>query len=252
MARVIILTVDGAIAGGKSTFVERVRGRLDYSVVVAREPVDQWEESGLLREMYESIAQRNREKEEGAKGGNDDGMPGMFQVYAFSTRLGVFARCYREAEAQARTEGRPVLLVTERSVYSDRAIFKHMLHADGYITELQARVYDGCFEAWEMACERCRPDLAVWLDTPPAECLKRQRVRARKDEDALFEEQDKDAVAYAEALDKRHREVFGGGQFEGAQVLKLDGCHRFHEDDDALAGMAHTINKSIQAWLTMQ
>lgn len=241
--RVVVISFDGAIASGKSTLLERLRVRLPYPVVIAREPVEQWEESGLLREMYESLARRNAQKT--GTEAPDDGMPGMFQVYAFSTRLGEFAQRYREAERLVRETGSSVLLMTERSVYSDRAIFKHMLQTDGYITDVQSRVYEGCFEAWEMATERCRPDLAVWLDTPPDECLRRQKIRAREQETALFEEQDKDAEAYARALHNRHIEVFGDGQFEGAPVIKFDGLQAFHLDELSVINMAREITKRV-------
>lgn len=238
MPRIVIVTLDGCIASGKTTAVRRLRERIAYPVVVAQEPVDQWEASGLLREMYMSIARRN------ATGGEttDDGMPGMFQVYAFSTRLGEFAQRYREASAM---DAEVVVLLSERSVYSDRAIFKHMLQHDGYITDVQSRIYDGCFKAWEEACERCRPDVSVWLDTPPDECLRRQHVRARAGEDALFEEQDTEASKYARKLQQRHVEVFGGGKFEGAEVIKLDGRTRFDTQDEAADKMATLVNEAI-------
>lgn len=244
-AQVLIVSVDGAIASGKTTLIKRVVDHLEWPVVVAKEPVEQWAQSGLLDEMYKAITRRNEQKAAGCAITDDDGMPGMFQVYAFSTRLGEFAPRYREAQELARRTDGPVVLITERSVYSDRAIFKHMLQEAGYITDVQSRVYDGCFEAWERVTERCRPDVAVWLDTPPDACMQRQKQRARHEEDALFDV-DSEARAYANALHKRHVQVFEGGEFEGAPVLRLDGRSRFRDEDQVLQGLALAVSGAVK------
>lgn len=241
MPQIVIVTLDGCIASGKSTLVKRLRERLAYPVVVAKEPVEEWERSGLLSEMYEAIALKD---ESGQL--PPDGMPGMFQVYAFSTRLGEFAQRYREASAM---DAEVVVLLSERSVYSDRAIFKHMLKDGGYITDVQSRVYDGCFEAWENACERCRPDVSVWLDTPPMECLRRQHERGRVGEDALFEKQDTKAIKYARQLQERHVDVFGNGKFEGAEVIKLNGHTPFDIQEEEADKMAKQLDEAINRFL---
>ena len=229
MPSVIVVTVDAAIAAGKTTLIARIQNRLSWLVIVVDEPVERWKESGLLAEMYRAIAN---------PGDNPDGMPGMFQIYAFSTRIGQFAPRYREATLLSKEMGRPVVLLCERSIYSDRNIFKEMLVETGHITELQARVYDGCFEAWSLAAEKTMPDLAVWIDTIVDDCMIRQKERAREGEN--FD------VGYATALDKKHKDVFGKGRaFGRVPVLRIDGSTPFNKDDVALQEIIDAIDYSI-------
>lgn len=231
MPSVIVVTVDAAIAAGKTTLIARLRDRLALPVVVVEEPVEEWKESGLLAEMYRALAH---------PGDNPDGMPGLFQIYAFSTRICKFAPRYREAVKLAADRGGPVVLLCERSIYSDRDIFKTMLVASGHITKTQERVYDGCFGAWELAAERTMPHLAVWLDTGVADCMVRQKERAREGE--TFD------VDYAAALDRQHRAVFGGVlAFGTAPVLRVDGATPFNKDEVALQAIVDAVDANIDA-----
>lgn len=231
--RVIVITVDAAVAGGKTTLIGRLADELCFPVEICSEPVEAWQRSGLLEEMYAGLEYQR------AHPGQPDpnGMPGMFQIYAFSTRLGQFVPAMRRARQRSAAEKTPVILLCERSIWSDRAIFKHMLVAAGHITSVQERVYDGCFEAWELVADTTRPDLAVWLDTAVDDCLVRYHQRARDGETLTRD--------YATALDARHREVFGAGEFQGAPVLRLDGSAAFHKDRDALQRLAAEINKAV-------
>lgn len=183
--------------------------------------------------MYRALEARR--KQPGAPDPN--GMPGMFQIYAFSTRIGRFVRALREARERAATRQCTVVLLCERSVWTDRAVFKQMLVESGDITAVQSSVYDGCFEAWEHVVADTRPALAVWLDTPPERCLVRYAQRAREGE-ALSHD-------YATALDAQHRRVFGAGEFQGARVLRLDGSPAFHKQPDELRRMASQIRTAL-------
>jgi deoxyadenosine/deoxycytidine kinase len=229
MASVVVVTIDAGIAAGKTTLIARLRHALRFPVVVAEEPVEAWKESGLLAEMYAALSGPRP---------SPDGMPGMFQVYAFSTRIGKFAPAHREATRLAQESGARVVLLCERSIFSDRDIFKAMLVAAGHITPLQERVYTGCFDAWAVVAGRATPDLAVWLDTPVGDCMQRQAARARPGE--------KFDRTYAEALDEQHRAVFGSGRaFDGVPVLRIDGATPFHTDDAVLRDMADSIAAAI-------
>jgi len=235
---VVIISVDGCIGAGKTVFIDRIAPHLPWKVVKVREPVDKWKESGLLQAMYESIARKASDETNG-----NDGVVGMFQTYTFSTRIAELSQQYAEALRIATETGQHVILLTERSPRSDRAIFKHMLMQDGYINEVQSRIYEGCFEAWEKMFERSKPDVAIWLDTPPDECLRRQQTRGRKEEDAVFATEK--ARTYAEALHNRHVQVFSGESYEDVRVIKIDGATSFHTNDDVVAMMAAKLSNSI-------
>lgn len=234
MRPVILVTVDAGIGGGKSTLIRRLNRRLRWPVVVVDEPVDEWQASGLFADMYAAITGPQP---------NADGMPGMFQVYAFSTRLGKLARAMDSARAMAAEQGCGVIVLSERSVFTDRAIFKEILTADGHITDAQQRVYDGCFDALVSAVVPAgAPDLCLWLDTDINTCMARQQSRGRADEAVN--------TAYAAKLDARHQQLFGGGALRvggiDAPVLRLDGSLPFHVDDAVLDTIVGQIEQAIE------
>lgn len=234
MRPVIFVTVDAAIAAGKSTLIRRLQGRLRWPVLVVDEPVDEWQASGLLADMYKAL---------NGPQPNADGMPGMFQVYAFATRLGRLARAMDAAKTMAAEQQCTIVVLSERSVFTDRAVFKAMLTRDGHITDAQERVYNGCFDALVPSVVPAgAPDLCVWLDTDVNTCMARQQQRARPGE--TFD------TAYATKLDEQHRMLFasgithvGGG---AVPVLRLDGAQPFHTDDAALDALVRQLEWAIE------
>jgi deoxyadenosine/deoxycytidine kinase len=226
-ARVVVVSLDASIGAGKTTLLGRLMapGVLPCAALCADEPVQQWMASGLFREMYDALQRPQPDP---------NGMPGMFQVYAFATRIGRLATVLRDAEAQATSAGAPVIVFTERSPYTDRAVFAHMLTEAGHITDVQRRVYDGCFAAWEQVFTPGRIQLALWLDTDVPTCMARAKARGRAGE--AFD------ATYAAALDARHRELFDGNlAFGTTPVLRIDGAAPFHTDDAALGAIADQI-----------
>jgi deoxyadenosine/deoxycytidine kinase len=268
---VLILTLDGIVGGGKTTLIRQLERLLGYAVVVAVEPVEEWKASGLFDEMYSAIeaiqqerAEKDRLRAEAEAEGRPyeepeespsekrlkalrDGMPGLFQVYAFATRIGKFAPAYRRAEKLSRARGgAPVVLLCERSIFSDRLIFKHMLAAGGFINDVQDRAYEGCFAAWEQVVERNAPDVAVYVTTPVDAALERIRLRARAGE--------KVTPGYQLALHERHIELFGDAndtekRFMGAPIVHVDGMLPFHTCDAAATAVAAQISTAIRARL---
>lgn len=235
MPRPILVTVDAPIAAGKTTLIKRILRRLRWRVVVAKEPVDQWQASGLLADMYKSLKPGQQ---------SPDGMPGMFQVYAFVTRSGVLAKAMRKAARISDETGEPVIVLSERSVFTDRAVFKHMLTQDGFITDAQQRVYEGCYTALiDQIVPDAAPDLSIWINTPIDECVRRQHARNRDGETV--------SVEYATSLHERHVELFGGktARFGTADVpvLQLDGTEPFHIDDAALKRITDSIEHAVAA-----
>lgn len=234
MRPIVFVTVDADIAAGKSTLVERLRDRLRWRVVVADEPVDAWQASGLLADMYAALDQGPP---------SADGMPGMFQIYAFSTRAAKLAATMRQARALSDECGDTVVVLSERSVFSDRDVFKHMLVADGHITPVQQRVYDGCFEALIPAIvPDGAPDLCIWVDSEPDLCMQRHKQRARPGETL--------SPDYAASLHRRHVELFGGDRATlggvSVPVLRIDGRLPYHTDDAVLASIVARIENAIE------
>ena len=248
--RIIIVTIDSIIGGGKSTLLQRLGPVLKkkYNIInsLVAEPSQQWETDGLLSEMYSAIEEMNKVK---AHSPNDvkaieragRGIPGLFQVYAFCTRSAAFMRGYRQAkellEMNSNTEY--VLLLSERSILTDQQVFASLLSTAGLISEVQYKFYQGCFDAFASIVQECKPDLCVWLNTTPDEGLKRIQIRDRQGEIVSAE--------YEHLLYQKHCELFGSGSFCGIPVLKINGNVKFHECDVELDNIAELIANRVQA-----
>ena len=250
--RIIIVTIDSIIGGGKSTLLNRLGPHLTekYNCVntLVTEPSKQWEEDGLLSDMYQSIGDMIKVKEENPedivaieKAGR--GIPGLFQVYAFCTRSASFMKGYRLAKDVLA--GNPkleyILLLTERSILTDREIFASLLSKSNFISPAQLKYYKGCFDAFSSIVEECKPDLCVWLDTNPQEGIRRIKIRNRPGEIVSSD--------YETQLYEKHVELFNNGLFCGIPVLKVDGNKAFHTSDLDLDYIAKAIYDRIQVFI---
>ena len=137
MACKAIITVEGNIGAGKTTFLESLRTRLPF-VKVLLEPVGEWistknsEGKSILQLFYEDKKRWSM----------------TFQLYAFLSRLEDMKRLLKECEKAEVAEGEPYIILTERSVLTDRFVFAEMLHKQGFLDELEWNLYLKWFHAY--------------------------------------------------------------------------------------------------------
>lgn len=220
-----IVSVDGSIAVGKSTFCDILVKRLnvpDWKVLMVEEPVNIWRETGALDAFYR---------------GDPQMPPALFQNHTFATRVGEFCDAYRCALGMLDSkECKGVILVTERSCWTDCHIFKKMLTDAGKITPMQSETYDKNFKGFMSAVWGRKPDLVLLLDINKDrvnESLRRIKQRGRLGEDNI-------TADYQQLLFAAHDEVYGKGSFYGAPVVKVDTAL-----DYLLPENANTLQKII-------
>lgn len=248
-ANIVVITLDGIIGAGKSTLLKRLNleltTRYGLSTVLVPEPSDEWERNGLLKEMYGSIGlikqalAKGATKEEAMAAGG--GWPALFQIHAFTSRIGAFTRGYREAELIIRKSNgkiKTVYILCERSIYTDKHVFAYLLYKAGFISDEQLKAYDECFSTWEYISDKCKPHLSIWLDTTVSNGI--IRIKGRNREGEVVPED------YEEDLYNRHLELFGGGTFCGTPVIHINGNVDFHTCNDALASIAKTIMENLE------
>lgn len=155
-----IISIEGNIGSGKSTLLKRI-SEINSNVVTLQEPVDVWnsikDENGkTILELYYADQKK---------------WAFAFQMMAFITR----AKKLREA-----VENNPgKVIVTERSVFTDKNIFAMMLHDSGIIDEVEYSIYIHWFNELTRGIQ---VDRIVYVRTEPTECEFRIKCRNRTGE----------------------------------------------------------------------
>jgi deoxyadenosine/deoxycytidine kinase len=161
----LLVSIDGNIGSGKSTTWERLkeayRGRDDVHFV--EEPVDSWhhvkdgEGVPIITNFY-----KDHKK-----------FAFRFQMMAYISRLALLRQTVREHAGRCR------VIITERSVDTDRNIFAKMLYDCGDIEEDEYTIYNMWFDEFVR-------DLPVagliYIRADPETCMQRIMKRRREGE----------------------------------------------------------------------
>ena len=166
---VYLISVEGNIGSGKSTFLERLRTTYASHpyVVFAPEPVSVWQTIvdtngvSILEKFYKDQLTY--------------AFP--FQMMAYISRLAILRRLVRE-----RDTGKPLVIITERSLHTDRHIFAKMLYDQQKIDEINYQIYLKWFHEFadDIPVTHC-----VYLRSDPEVCQTRIAIRARIGEDII-------------------------------------------------------------------
>ena len=183
-----ILTVEGNIGAGKSTFLGELQKRYADrdDIMFLLEPVGIWESvvdvegKNMLEKFYD----------------NPKKYSFAFQVLAFSTRL----KLIREAVEDAMKPDSPVTtIIMERSLDADRAIFAQMLRDDGLLETCEFDIYKRIAQD---AMDMFSADGILWLTVSPELCFERVGVRGREGENKI-------TLDYLVKCDSYHKQWLG-------------------------------------------
>ena len=108
-----VIFLEGNIGAGKTSLLKALGAHFGDAVRIVEEPVEVWEESGLLAECYDGTVSR-----------------ATFQHVALATKTAALAEALRETPPDQ-------LILAERSPFSDAAVF-----AKAFLTEeVEQRAY---------------------------------------------------------------------------------------------------------------
>lgn len=193
----LLVSIDGNIGSGKSTtwdmLKEACKGRDDVHFV--EEPVDSWhavvDETGvpILTNFY-------KDKKTYAF---------RFQMMAYISRLALLRRTVREHAAKCR------VIITERSVDTDRNIFAKMLYDSGDIQEDEYTIYNMWFDEFV----RDLPVAGlVYIRADPETCMERIMKRGREGETIPLD--------YIQKCHDYHDEWINGSSTMSCKKLVID------------------------------
>ena len=177
----IIISLDGNIGAGKSTLLQEIRNKL-HDVHIVDEPVSQWSAlknakgKSLLELFYED---KNR-------------WSYTFQNCALLTRLKNIQKAVENIDT---TISSPQVIITERSVLTDKHVFAEMLYDAGNIDPLEWELY----ESWFNVFGKKYPVRAIiYVSTSSGTSKERINTRNRTGEESID-------LEYLDALDKQHK-----------------------------------------------
>jgi deoxyadenosine/deoxycytidine kinase len=206
---VCTVSIDGLIGSGKSTLLDKlVKSSNDY--VLLAEPLDIWmgttDKDGkhILDKFYNDMPRWSY----------------TFQSFAYITRIKLLKDAvdnirkfkFNMTDICKRLFGIPYVIISERSIYTDRYIFAQMLYDDNKMSELEFEIYKTWFNFFD---KDYKIDHVVYVRTTPENALKRIKTRGRESEMKL-------GIDYLESLYKYHENWlinFGGGKLN---VIRLD------------------------------
>jgi len=167
-----IVSIEGNIGSGKSTLLENIRKYYnDYTnVIFLREPVDDWENikdsqgNTMLKKFY-----ADQEKYSFA-----------FQMMAYISRLKILRDIVKEVTS--KNDNEKYIIITERSLYTDKHVFAKMLYD-------QCKIENVCYEIYLTWFDEFAKDFpinySVYVNTDPTKCYNRIHKRARDGEEVI-------------------------------------------------------------------
>lgn len=196
-SKVILVSFDGNIGSGKSTMMKKAhefyRGR--SNIIFAEEPVEKWK---LIKDKNgtEMLKLFYQDQEKHAF---------KFQIMAFVSRLAGLREIVKS------NPDKNIVIITERSLYTDKEIFAKMLYDQGKMSDVEHQIYLTLFDEFALEFE---VNKVVYIRTDPVNCHERIHLRAREGEDLI-------PLAYLEECHKYHEEFLDvdRGLFKDQMVL---------------------------------
>jgi len=161
----MIFSVEGNIGSGKSTLIKHLKEQMKemcgFKIVYLEEPVDIWQTikdsqgNDIIKRYYEDQKK----------------FAFQFQMMAYITRITQL----RKAIQQHKN----CIIITERSILTDKNVFAKMLRDNGTLDEISHQIYLKWFDELSM---NLKIDSSIYIKTNPETSLKRVIKRNRPGE----------------------------------------------------------------------
>jgi deoxyadenosine/deoxycytidine kinase len=206
----MILSVEGNIGSGKSTFVEFLRENIPNAVFL-QEPVNEWNEikdkngETMLAKFYKDQTKYS--------------FP--FQMMAYISRLSLLK------ETVEKNPGS--IIITERCLDTDRQVFAKMLYDDGNIEEVEYQIYLRWFDNFKKDFPISHH---IYLKTEPDIAHKRVLKRNRSGETI--------AIEYLQACNQYHNDWLEERETE-KKVVTINA----NQNEDSFSDWLNIVRKII-------
>lgn len=188
----MLISIEGNIGSGKSTIIDFLKSLNNENIVFVDEPVDEWlkiksNKKNALELFYEDQSKNAF----------------WFQVLAYITRLRNLLETVKKNPNK--------IIITERSIYTDKYVFAQMLFEDGHISDIEFQTYNYWFDTFE---KQTRIDIVLYVNTNPEECMNRIHTRNRPEETKI-------PLEYLQNCHKKHKDWIYDK--EKCKIVKING-----------------------------
>ena len=149
-----------------------------------------------------------------------------FQIMAYISRLTILRQTIKNIIHDKINQ---YIIITERSLYTDKHVFAKMLYESGNISEIEWLTYSYWFDTFK---DKTKLDLILYVNTKPDECYNRIIKRSRP------EEVDKISKDYLTTCHQKHIDWFKETE---SKIIDIDG----HESIDEVMNKVKEILKGI-------
>jgi len=213
------ISLEGNIGSGKTTLFEEIKYKYkdDSRFVFVKEPVDEWEKikdvegNTMLKKFYSDTAKYSF----------------AFQMMAYISRLKILRDTIKSLDPT-----KEYIIITERSLYTDRYVFSEMLYDDNKIEDVCYEIYLNWFDEFVQDFPIA---YSIYVKTSPDKCYERIHIRAREGEELI-------QLSYLEVCHKYHEEFL---EHINTKQLILDGNQNIYKNEPIVEEWLHQINQFI-------
>jgi deoxyadenosine/deoxycytidine kinase len=214
----IIVSVEGNIGVGKSTFINILKTKWDYEggCEVVPEPIDLWKNlvntdgKNILKTFYEDIPR----------------WAYSFQNVACITRMMKIEESIRNSSSK--------YIFLDRSLGTDKNVFEAMLHDQGQINELEHQMYNLWCDFYHQYVRSQSNQIYIYLKASPETCASRIKKRGRVEEESI-------GLDYLKGLNNYHDSWL----LSEPNVMIIDCEEEFENDLDKHNWMINQIKSKL-------
>ena len=228
-----VVSIEGNIGSGKSTLLEELQDNYkdNVNVIFLKEPVDEWskikdkEGNTILAKFYSDQLKYSF----------------SFQMMAYVSRLKVIRETIKNCKKknQENIENNKLIIITERSLYTDKLVFAKMLYETGMIEEVNYQIYLNWFDTF---IEEFPVHKIIYVKTSAERCHSRIMKRSREGEAII-------PLEYLDSLNEYHEEMLdpiNSSECYCYKQLILDGNIDIYENDQQMEVWVKQINNFIK------
>uniref|UniRef100_A0A6C0KCB3 Deoxynucleoside kinase domain-containing protein n=1 Tax=viral metagenome TaxID=1070528 RepID=A0A6C0KCB3_9ZZZZ len=215
--RQLLVSVEGNIGSGKSTFINLLKLHKDLipGLCVIPEPVDEWRQTGILKQFYKDPKQ----------------WAFHFQVFILITRT-------REL-LMALGDKRNTIIVTERCLETDCMIFAELLRKQNFLNHQEWLLYVSIYRIVKDFVVKKSVEKIIYINTLPDLCCTRIHTRNRQEEKHI-------SMNYIQDVHDQHVKWLGSSTETTTFMHSVNGEIDFTDENSP---ESNEVIESVRAWL---